>query len=168
MKKNDFLRRFVLLGIFMFTSYLGFSQTAIFRILSPENPPIPNICFELEYRKVNSEDMINIEIIVPIWMEYEDEEGVIRYNAFYNLTGLESGEIYEVRIRAYIIGDNYEIMYGEWSEAMIIMLNSGENGVWEFMYRPMRRFALGQTNQDMEMLINSKEYKITKEAIKEE
>jgi hypothetical protein len=165
MKKNLF-KRFVLVGIFLVTSYLGFSQTAVFKVLSPQYPYMDEVLIELEYKKVG-DSTVNSVTILPTW-ENLDDNGYFYF--FFNLPGLEISETYEVRIRAYIVNGEYEGECGFWTMTRITMPIDGGDGFFDIVCQPVytRYLVLNEFLSYEENFGVSDEGKTIKEAKKEE
>ena len=135
------MKRFVLVGIFLFSSYLGFAQTAVFKIVVPQDLVAHDVVLELEYYKISdSNNMVNVVYISPDWNSYT-ENGETKYYSIYHLTGLECGDVYVVRIRAYMINGEYVGIDSEWSTITIRIPCDGSDGNWEIICRPVNLFT---------------------------
>ena len=171
MKKNHFFKQFVLMGILLFSSYLGFAQSqqgAIFTITTSQDLAMYEAVIEIEYRRIdengNEGDWILAAHIIP---NPEPNRDGLFYTT-YELPNLERGGVYEVRVRAYITNGDYQENENLWSTMRIEIPFEGSYGYWDIYCRPINLpFALNVIESNDKEVLVSKEGETTKEAIKE-
>jgi hypothetical protein len=164
MKKSNFLKCFVLMGILLFSGYFGFAQTAIIRIISADT--VADF-YELQYKKEGDTDWARIEIT--------PQEVAVngKFHTLYTLADLECGKKYEVRVHAC----KHNGLAGVWKSIEFTTPLPYDEAPWtwsigpfDILCRPVgvEPTALSVLDPNVEEIWASEERDTAKEAIKEE